>query len=186
MESMSLIESFENETSRSAGGIHLPEVAIKTLNPVPLLPAKQQKYFYTTPDATIGISSNGLFDTCWKQSTQTTLNTVAPTVWVPRQRTSTYRTLCSETWHRLCSRMPRSLNTGTSHLHSLSHTSKRGTLHSTCDLRMTGRAPLFSSRSETRPCTMPGPRWRSCAGTGPAQCTRARSGRWMQTRLGRV
>jgi hypothetical protein len=58
----SLVASFENETSRSAGGIHLPEVAIKTLNPVPLLPAKQQKYFYTTPDATIGISSEGLFD----------------------------------------------------------------------------------------------------------------------------
>ena len=62
MGSMSLIESFENETSRAAGGMHFPEVAIKTLNPAPLLPAKQQKYFYTTPDATIGISSNGLFD----------------------------------------------------------------------------------------------------------------------------
>jgi len=42
--------------------IRMPEVAIRTLNPRPMLPARQQKHFYTTPDATINESSDSLFD----------------------------------------------------------------------------------------------------------------------------
>lgn len=37
----------------SSSHVRRPEVSIRTLNQPPLLPSKQQKYFYTTPDATI-------------------------------------------------------------------------------------------------------------------------------------
>lgn len=39
-----------------------PETAHRTVNPAPLLPGQQSKYFYTTPDATINYSSQSLFD----------------------------------------------------------------------------------------------------------------------------
>lgn len=38
--------------------VRRPEVSIRTLNPPPQLPSKQQKYFYTTPDATINVQSD--------------------------------------------------------------------------------------------------------------------------------
>jgi len=46
----------------NAGVIRFPEVSVRTLKQVPSLPAKQQKHFYTTPDATINSSvDEGLF-----------------------------------------------------------------------------------------------------------------------------
>jgi hypothetical protein len=38
-----------------------PEVATKTQKHEPLLPGKQQKFFFTEPDATINLSSESLF-----------------------------------------------------------------------------------------------------------------------------
>ena len=42
--------------------IVFPEVAVRTVNPIPQLPARQSKHFYATPDATIDYSSANLFD----------------------------------------------------------------------------------------------------------------------------
>lgn len=41
--------------------IRRPETAIRTVNPAPQLPAKQSKYFYHTPDATVNYDDASLF-----------------------------------------------------------------------------------------------------------------------------
>ncbi len=46
----------------TSSAIRTPEVSIRTLKQAPLLPGKQQKHFFTTPDATINLSDESLFD----------------------------------------------------------------------------------------------------------------------------
>ncbi len=54
-------EDQTNPLQIDASSIRQPEVAIRTLRQAPLLPAKQQKFFFTEPDATINVSSESLF-----------------------------------------------------------------------------------------------------------------------------
>ena len=45
-----------------AGGIRMPEVAIRTMKPPPALPARNHKFFYDTPDASIRGDGSGPTD----------------------------------------------------------------------------------------------------------------------------